>query len=103
MIVPYRSRLPVSKRLKSQLQPVFQYSAVAFPSRGIAPSHHCRNHSPQVLPSVQLSNMDISSRQRIHAPSNQTTNFRQLPETETVSATPSPGEINDRVDQVTLM
>ena len=101
VLVPF---LPLSKRFKSQLQPVLQFSLVAFLSRGVAPTYHCRNLSPNVLPSsVQLSNMDNSSRQRLPAPSNQTTNLRQLPEPGTSSATIFPEEVHGRVDQVALV
>ena len=47
--------------------------------------------------------MDNSSRQRMPAPSNQTTNGRQLPQPGTSSAAPSPGEINSRVDQLAVV
>ena len=103
MLVAIRSHLLVSKRFKSQMQPVFKFSPVAFPLRGTAPTYHCRNHSPQVVPSIQLSNIDNASRQRMPALSNQTTNLQQLHEPGTSSATPSPGEINGLVDQVALV
>ena len=104
MLFPFRSRLLVQKCFKFQLQPVFQFSPVTFVSRGTAPTYHCQNHShPVHPPSVKLSNMDNSSRQRMPASSNQTSKRRQLHELETSSGTPSPGEINGRVDQLALV